>query len=312
MDPFTSDSAGGPSPWTTSDLDQPGDRFSFVIVSDRTGGAQPGFFQRGLAITDLLAPSFAVQIGDLIEGYVTDPEALDIQWQEIDQMLAELRTPLFFVPGNHDVSNVLQKERWLQRYGRLHNHFRYGDCLFLVVDTQDPPEIVLEGAEGRLDAINYLLRLDPAGIRPRLAQALDWEGTQIAQVSDEQLAYHEQVLAEYADVRWTFVFMHMPLWQGDHPAWSRLRAALGTRPYSAFAGHVHNYKASADGQNQHVRLGPTGGLWVLEGPQGNFHHVTQVTMTRSGPVVANVTLDGVRGFDGKPVRSVALADTGVM
>jgi hypothetical protein len=312
MGPFASDDVTGPSPWTSNDLDEPGDRFSFVIVSDRTGGAQPGVFQRGLAITDLLAPSFAIQVGDLIEGYVTDPEALNVQWQEIDQMLSELRTPLFLVPGNHDVSNQLQKERWLDRYGRLHYHFRYADCLFLVVDTQDPPEIVLEGAEGHLDALNYLLRLDPAAIRPRLAQALDWDGTQVAQVSDEQSAYHERVLAEHADVRRTFVFMHMPLWQGEHPAWSRLRSALGDRPYSAFAGHVHNYKATAEGQNHHVRLGPTGGLWVLEGPQGNFHHVTQVTVTQNGPVVANVTLDGVRGFDGRPVRSVALSDTGVM
>jgi hypothetical protein len=51
---------------------------------------------------------------------------------------------------------------------------------------------------------------------------------------------------------------------------------------------------------------------VLEGPNGNFHHVTQVTVTRDGPVIANVTLNGVRDFNGKPVRAVALSDSAVM
>jgi hypothetical protein len=43
-----------------------------VLLADRTAGAQPGVFQRGLAVTDLLAPSFAILVGDLVEGYLTD------------------------------------------------------------------------------------------------------------------------------------------------------------------------------------------------------------------------------------------------
>ena len=61
------------------------------------------------------------------------------------------------------------------------------------------------------------------------------------------------------------------------------RLPPGARPYSALAGHVHNYKATHEGANQHIWLGPTGGLSVLEESQGNFHHVTQVTVTKNGP-----------------------------
>ncbi len=300
------------NPWTSADVDAVKDRFSFVVISDRTGLAQPGVFQRGLAVTDLLAPSFAVQIGDMIEGYVTDAEELETQWSEIDEMLSELRTPLFHVPGNHDVSNDVQRDKWLERYGRLYYHFRLGKYLFLVIDTQDPPETIGDDLIGAMHEVNRLMQLDPARLRPTVASALDWEGTQPALVTDKQLTYFDRVLAAHEDAPWIFLFMHMPLWQGEHPAWARLRAALGDRPYSAFAGHVHNYKATRDGPSTQVRLGPTGGLWVLEGPQGNFHHVTQVTVTSRGPVIANVTLDGVRGFDGKPVRSVATTDAGVM
>jgi hypothetical protein len=129
------------------------------------------------------------------------------------------------------VSNHLQRKCWIERYGRLFYHFRYGSCLFVVIDTQDPPAMV-EGIESRMEAVNTLLRLDPARIRPRIDQALDWEGTQLALVSEEQSAHHDRVLTENAHVEWTFLFMHMPLWQGEHPAWSRLRTSLGNRPYT--------------------------------------------------------------------------------
>jgi hypothetical protein len=49
------------------------DEFSFVLLSDRTGMAQPGVFERAVAITNLLRPDFVVQIGDTIEGYTRDP-----------------------------------------------------------------------------------------------------------------------------------------------------------------------------------------------------------------------------------------------
>ncbi|HEY5845243.1 MAG TPA: hypothetical protein VIT42_00485, partial [Microlunatus sp.] len=59
-----------------------------------------------------------------------------------------------------------------------------------------------------------------------------------------------------------------------------------------------------DGRS-HIRLGPTGGLWVLGGPEGNFDHVTQVTLTHDGPVLANILLEGVRDIDGQPLSPVA-------
>jgi serine/threonine-protein phosphatase CPPED1 len=300
------------NPWTKLDIDDAKDRFSFVLLSDRTGGAQPGVFQRGLAVTDLLAPSFAIQVGDLIEGYLTDPTELNEQWTEIDSMLAQLHTPLFHVPGNHDVSNNLQREVWLARYGRLYYHFRYEDVLFVVIDTQDPPANFDTELTDQLDGYAQQMRLDPAAFRQTLEHAIDWNGRQSALVSEAQLSYIEQVFADNSDVRWTFLCMHMPLWQGDHPAWERMSSALGNRHYTAFAGHVHNYRAEGDDHTQRVRLGSTGGTWVLSGPEGNFQHVTQVTMTARGPLIANIILEGVRDFEGKPVRATATTYAGLM
>lgn len=141
-------------------------------------------------------------------------------------------------------------------------------------------------------------------VRQAYEAAVDWDAAPAAAgVSEEQLAYTEKALAEHTDARWTFVFMHMPLWQGEgHPAYRRLRAALGDRPYTMFAGHMHNYRATEIDGNSPIRLGPTGGVWVFpEGDPGNVDHVTLVTVTADGPVPANLALDGIRDADGRVV-----------
>ncbi|MFN8027449.1 MAG: metallophosphoesterase [Acidimicrobiia bacterium] len=296
----------GATPWTKlPDAARQG-WFNFVLVGDRTGGARPGVFERGLACADLLAPTFAIQLGDLIEGYTDDAAELDQQWSEMDSMLGELRTPLFHVPGNHDVSTPEMAAVWDARYGCRYYHFRYDDVLFLVVDTQDPPFDLPPEALAGLRAFDVQIQKEPARMRRLAEQYFDWEGKAPANVSDEQHEYFERVLAEHADARWTFVCMHMPMWQGEHPAWDRLRAALGDRPYTAFAGHVHNYQRRVIDDRDHIRLGPTGGLWVLGGPDGNFDHVTLVTMTDTEPVITGITLNGVRDSDGQPILPVTL------
>ena len=54
---------------------------------------------------------------------------------------------------------------------------------------------------------------------------------------------------------------------------------------------------------EYLRLSTTGGEWVLD-PPGNFDHIVWVTMTDSGPVISNITLDGIFDKMGKcqPVR----------
>lgn len=265
----------GANPWTGC-IDQDSERFSFVLIPDRTANADQRLFCHALVCTDLLAPSFAIQLGDLVEGYCEDDETIAGQWAAIDETLSQLRTLLFHTPGNHDVSNPTMLAAWKKRYGRTYYHFCYRGTLFLVLNTQDPPVPPTEGE-------------------------YDWEGAQEAALSPEQLDYAELVLETNKDARWTVLCMHMPLWQGEHPAWARLHKALAGRPYSAFAGHVHNYRSERDGVSTKVRLAAAGGIWVLPGSEGNFHHITHVTMTDVGPVIANIELGGVRDFSGKIV-----------
>lgn len=307
MPSFSFPTPEGAVPWTRLPDQERAGWFTFVLLSDRTGGARPGVFERGLACADLLAPAFAIQVGDLIEGYTDEEAELDRQWAEIDTMLQSLRTPLFHVPGNHDVSTPTMEARWDQRYGPRYYHFRFADVLFLMVDTQDPPFDLPPEALAGLREFDASVRRDPVRLRSTVERFLDWEGTQPANLSDEQHEYLEAVLRDHDDARWTFVCMHMPMWQNDHPAWQRLQRALGDRPYTAFAGHVHNYQRRVLGGRDHIRMGPTGGMWVLGGPDGNFDHVTHVTMTDAAPVVTSITLNGFRDADGQPILPVTLA-----
>lgn len=295
----------GATPWTQQERPKRPEEFTFALLSDRTGGARPGVFEHAVDIVNLFRPDFAIQVGDLIEGYTEDPAELDAMWSEADDIVDNLEVPLFRVPGNHDVSNTLMRDRWLQRHGRLHYHFRYHDILFVVLDTQDPPEGQLEFYQhqiGDIDALKDLAKTDPDEATRR-AGSIDWEGPHPVAFSAEQLDWAEQTLAENTDVRWTVLCMHMPVWQDPHHAgFQRLQRALASRPYTAFCGHIHNYKQVLIDGNAHIRLGPTGGLWVVDSEVGNFDHITLVTMTSQGPRIANVRLDGVLDSAGEVAR----------
>ena len=230
--------------------------------------------------------------------------------------------PLVRVPGNHDVSNPVMRDVWLARHGVLHHHFRYRDVLFLVLDTQDPPQQLaqmLTPADGDESALPEALRAvlaDPDVDEQEVIAAFSTmfatdraaaqtflrafkDGTQPGHVSDPQTDELVAAIEAHADVRWTVLLMHIPLWQGaGHPALTRLRTALGDRPYTAFAGHCHNYRRTVVEGRDHIRLGSTGGVRMLDTPAGNFDHVTRVTMTAQGPHVVNLVLNGVRDADG--------------
>lgn len=289
---------------------------SFVLISDRTGQPRPGVFERAVTVTNLLRPQFAIQLGDLIEGYTDDPDEVGRQWDDVETMLAPLAVPLLRVPGNHDISNTVMADVWARRYGPRYRAVVHGEALFLVLDTQDPPPTMEEFAErlaligDRLIRLREIAATDPEEAVRVVNTLTDWEGTMPATLSEDQVAWAEEVLAEHRDVRWTFLSMHMPFWQGEgHAAFTRIRRALGDRPYTAFAGHVHNYRRTVIDGRDHIRLGPSGGLWVRPGEAGNWDHVTLVTLTDRGPVIANVLLEGVLGVEGgvfEPSRRLPL------
>jgi len=248
------------NPWTHLKLNYEAENFQFVIVSDRTGGHRAGVFPDAMRRINLLQPEFVMCIGDLIEGKTKDIARVNAEWDEFTGFVEKLDMPFFYTVGNHDITNVQMIPVWQSRFGRSYYHFTYHNVLFVVLNTEDPPSRQFVHRRGNI-------------------------GTQ-------QLAWFKQVLAKHGDPRWTFVFMHKPIWRSESN-WPEVARALGDRErLTVFGGHRHGYHKMALNGRDYYTLATTGGR--LKGlPEESFDHVVWVTVTDDGPIIANLMLDGI-------------------
>jgi len=260
------------NPWTSLEANDSDQDFAFVVVSDRTGGHREGVFEQSMPKVNLLQPAFVVSVGDLIEGYTEDPKRLDTEWDEIEGFVAQLEVPFFYAVGNHDMSNEVMAKTWRARFGPSFYHFTYKDVLFLVLNSE------LFGMVGS----------------PETPVPGPW-------TQAEQMAFVERVLAENAQARWTIVLLHQPLWDTNgqvNEDWLRVEGWLEERKHTVFGGHFHRYSRERRNDSNYVTLATTGGGSPLRGkPFGEFDHVAWVTMTGTGPRIANLMLDGIEDVD---------------
>ena len=272
------------NPWTHQNfLDDPGE-FSFAIIPDRTGGDHRGAWTNALAKVNLLRPEFVMSIGDIIPGSWHANGKVRRQWQELKTMLSRVEPPFYSVVGNHDLeappkedmgvfngANVHPhedaKRMWQEFNGPEYYSFVHKDVLFVCLNSMDSTNVVGMGRK-----------------------QCDW---------------FRRTLEDHQDVRWTFVFMHAPkMWTLDE--WIRLEdEVLSKRKYTVFAGDWHSYMHVRRLGRDYYVLSVAGGASSmhsreydlrekLEGVQfGEMDHLTWVTMTKDGPRVANICLDGI-------------------
>jgi predicted phosphodiesterase len=252
---FKWDKSKGQLPLTNTRFNTDSSLVQFAILSDRTGGMVPGIFEDAVKKANLLQPQFILSVGDLINGYSTDSLLIHEQWKEFNAILEPLTVPFFYVPGNHDISNSWMQKEWKRRFGQSHYYFIYKDVLFLSLNSQD------EGDYG---------------------------------MKEEQVRYFQSVLKEFPHVKWTFVFMHQPLWARDGTGFEKIEAALTNRNYTVFAGHTHNYLLSERNNRKYYILATSGGGSQRRGEQfGEFDHITWVTFQGTTPKVIHLKLDGL-------------------
>jgi calcineurin-like phosphoesterase family protein len=247
------------NPWTHLKLNNDPGEFKFVVVSDRTGGHREKIFSKAVEQINLLQPEFVLSVGDLIAGYTTDADKAAAQWREFQSFVGRLEMPFFYVPGNHDLANPFLQKLWAEKFGKRYYHFVYKEVLFLVLCSEDP--------------------------------------TGSGAMSQEQVAFARKALEENPNVRWTVVAIHRPVWTQRNLAtngWLDVEKALAGRKYTVFAGHIHRYQKFVRQGMNYYQLATTGGGSRLRGMRyGEFDHVVQVTMKPSGPLLANIMLDGV-------------------
>ncbi|QJW99132.1 metallophosphoesterase [Frigoriglobus tundricola] len=263
--------SGDKNPWTALKLNNDPDQFTFAVVSDRTGGHRDKVFSQAVARVNLLQPQFVMSVGDLIEGYTTKDEKIKEEWDEFDGYVKKFEMPFFYTAGNHDLANKTMVTKWGERYGKKYYSFTYKGALFLVLCSENPP-------------------------------------TGMGTIDKEQNEWLAKTVAANKDAKWTFVFLHKPIWTAkdlEKNGWAAVEKTLAGRKYTVFCGHEHAYVRYERNGAEHFQLATTGGGSLMRGVEyGEFDHVAWITMKKDRPLIANVLLDGVLPSDLKVPESV--------
>jgi 3',5'-cyclic AMP phosphodiesterase CpdA len=264
---FTSDVKSAPYPWTHTRFLETNDNFHFAVVSDLNGGCRPGVFNDAVNKLNLLRPSFVMSIGDYIEGYTDKADKLKSQWAEFDDIVRSLDSPFFYIVGNHDYGDPgepqnardVREKLWQTLRGPSYYYFIHKNTLFLCMNSM--------GGENH-----------------------SWD------LGEKQLAWAKDILAKNQNVRWTFIFLHAPLWT-ESTSFYEFEKGLKGRNYTVFAGHIHQYTYYSRYGMKYFVLATTGGGFdkgVSRGKSyGEFDHIMWVSMTDSGPKFANLELCGI-------------------
>lgn len=234
-------------------------KLQFAIVSDLWGGYRPGVFEDAVSKLELLQPQFVMSVGDLIDGNTYNLDNANQQWLTFNNRVKDLSMPFFYVPGNHDIGNPFLEKVWKEKLGNPYYHFVKNNVLFLCVNTED-------GGHG--------------GIK------------------NDQISYFKKAINDNPNVRWTFIFMHRPVWFTEglkQEGYEQIESFLKGKKYTLFSGHHHTYLNTIKNGNKHFVLGSTGGGSDMRGEKyGEFDHITLVTLKNNEePKIVNLKLEGI-------------------
>jgi hypothetical protein len=289
---FIHDIQSAATPWNHDRFDDADGKFTFAIFSDLNGDEREGVFDVAVAQLSLLRPEFIMSIGDLINGGTENRDQLETEWNGFDERAGKATAPVFYVGGNHDLTNHTMREVWEDRYGARYYYFVYKKVLFLVLDTEDyTDERMREVYSARAAYIEVMQGRAPGIVGDMAYSQMPERLT--GEIGAQQSAYMQKVIADHPEVRWTLLFMHKPVWRrDDEPDFAAIEAALSDRPYTVFNGHFHTYVYTVKNDRDYVSLGTTGGL-QLPDQALSIDHLTLVTMSEQGPSIANLRMEGI-------------------
>lgn len=229
----------------------------FAIIGDRTGGHQDSIHEKVVAEVAKARPEFVVTVGDHIEGYTGDTTVLNQEWQEYNAIVAPLKMPFYYVPGNHDITYDNALGAYERYAGKPYYSFDYKGLHFIVLDVS------------RWESSDKLL-----------AEQLDWLAAD---------------LAETGKAKFTFVFFHKPFWtatvaEGKPDTLHSLFKTYGVD--AVFNGHFHQYFSATIDGIKYTAIGSSGG-GTEPGPTGILYHWATVTVDdKKGITIEPVLLGG--------------------
>ncbi|RLA50028.1 MAG: hypothetical protein DRR42_14245 [Gammaproteobacteria bacterium] len=257
------------TPWTHLDFKDQSRDFNFAIVSDNSGGRRVGVFDEAIQKLNQLKPDFVLSVGDLIEtkdfkvdSIKFDDKLIEERWLELNNITKQLKVPFFYVAGNNDIRNSKMETHWIRQFGTTYYYFKHKNTLFIILNSEDPP------------------------------------GSKYGEISEDQMSWLKTTLQENASVRWTFIFLHRPMWlYKNNKDWRKIEDLTKNRSLTVFAGHHHTYSKAIANDHNYYGLATTGGASSLEFDKGQFDHFAWVSMSDSSPQISNILLNGIWGDD---------------
>lgn len=206
-------------------------QFGF-IDNNKSISAETEAMNKAVTAINQLKPPFVVITGDFVNNSKSKEQIAAYK-----SMIAQIDSSVkvYMIPGNHDIGKVSRAsiDNYKKNYGETHFSFRYGDCVFIGIDSN----IIKEEDKER-------------------------EGV--------QFKWLEQELQKTKDARFKFVFTHCSVFlkRMDEPVnysnfslpmrekYVRLFQKYGVN--AIFAGHLHNNAYGKVGNMEMITIGPVG------------------------------------------------------
>ena len=115
----------------------PDNPFTFVVLGDNRGddsGQPSAALHQILRAVDEASPAFAVNTGDMIYGRTTDEAVAREHWRRYRAALAPFKSPIFHIPGNHDIWSETSARPYEEMLGPSYYSFDYGRARFIALD----------------------------------------------------------------------------------------------------------------------------------------------------------------------------------
>ncbi|MCP4568159.1 MAG: hypothetical protein GY841_11330 [FCB group bacterium] len=232
-----------------------------AIIGDRTGSPDIGVYGQIIEEINRLCPDLALTVGDMIVGYTEDKTLLHARWDEYDSIVAALKAPLYYTPGNNDIYNDVMEVIYRRRIGEPYFSFNYEYIHFIILDNSR------------------------------------WGSSD--ELPPEQIAWLEEDLRANQGAGQTLILMHKPFWynttaKGLPDTLHTLFVAYGAD--AVFSGHFHTYFTGRYDDVVYTNLGSSGG-GMNPGPTGLGYHFCWVTIDQESIIITPIKKDAVLPWD---------------
>ncbi len=221
--------------------------FRFAVIGDRTGSHVGGVFSEIIDEVILLDPDFVMCVGDLIEGYTEDTLVIHAQWDTLLDIVKKLPCTFYFVAGNHEIQNEIDRRIYEQRTGvKRYYSFDHKNSHFIVLDN----------------TMTY------------------WPVPQ--DMDQEQIDWLTADLEKNKNTQNTFVFYHIPTYLYALEADTTDLLVDIFEEYDVdivFTGHHHQYSYLESNGTEYINVGSSGGgMGTYDFARGHFFHFLMVSV----------------------------------